>query len=423
MEKYGVDAFHLDISHVVVNDANGLIEGLNAAQGNALLHKELAEAMPGVVFSGERLHEVTFFRESFAQRWKLPPKATAHPISAFLFSRYTLPYGHLGLPNPDANLQLYQEFLDSYESWGVLPTLRLGLEQLNSDHTATESLLSIARNWQQLGLKPDFEGAWESRTLFQYVGRDGEIASQRITEEGSTFVFPGDGAGYERVFGVTQAKTLRSIPRWRGYNETTILGLNPTQSYFLSDALRDFSQVHVNSLPEGVTVTATRVTANAAVFRLECVHDSDEIDLLSNFHLVRTGIVLNGKELVLQKGATFSPGVAIVSGIRKGAIAAHPPHRGVSGDTFGEFTLALPESPRINLEFDIGLQWNVENSDGVTFIVSVQGEEIFRQHHDEPRWEHISLDLTPYSGEERNSTLYHEPGSCRKYRMGFGGLG
>ena len=398
-ERYGVDAFHLDISHVVANDANGLIEGLNSAQGNALLHKELGEAMPGVVFSGEHLHEVTFFRESFAQRGKLSPQATAHPISAFLFSRYTLPYGHLGLPNPDANLQLYQEFLDSYESWGILPTLRLGLEQLNPEHAATQRLLSVARNWQQLGLKPDFEGTWESGTLFQYSGQNGEIASQRITEEGSTFVFPGDGVGYERVFGVTQAKTLRSIPRWRGYNETTILGLNPTQSYFLSDALRDFSQVHINSLPEGVTVTETRVTANAAVFRLEHVHDSGEIDLLSNFHLVRTGIVLDGKELTLQKGATFSPGESTVSSTRKAAIAAHPPYQGVSGNTFGEFMLTLPESPRINLEFDIGLQWNVENSDGVTFIVSVQGEEIFRQHHDEPRWERIILDLTRYSGQ------------------------
>ncbi|MDE0041816.1 MAG: dockerin type I domain-containing protein [Candidatus Poribacteria bacterium] len=398
-EEYGIDAFHLDISHVVVNDANGLIEGLNAAQGNTLLHKELAEAMPGVVFSGESLHEVTFFRESFAQRWKLPPEAKPHPICAFLFSPYTLSYGYLGLPTLDANPQLYQEYLDSYESWGVLPTLRLGLEQLNPNHTATQRLLSVARNWQQLGLKPDFEGAWESGTLFQYVGQNGDIASQRITEEGSTFVFPGDSKGYERVFGVTQAKTLRSIPRWRGYNETMILGLDPNQAYFLNDVPWDFSQMHINALPEGVSITETRVTKNAAVFRLERAHGAYDIDLMSKMYSVRTGIVVDGKELTLQKGATFSPGESTVSGTRKAAIAAHPPHRGVSGDTFGEFTLTLPESPRINLEFDIGLQWNVENSDGVTFIVSVQGEEILRQHHDEPRWEHISLNLTRYSGE------------------------
>ena len=51
-QKYGVDAFFLDVSHFVFNDANGLIDGLNSGQGNVLLHKELAAAMPSVVFGG-----------------------------------------------------------------------------------------------------------------------------------------------------------------------------------------------------------------------------------------------------------------------------------------------------------------------------------------------------------------------------------
>ena len=411
-KKYRVDAFHLDISHVVVNDANGLIEGLNASQGNVLIHKEFAEAMPGVVFSGESLHEATFFRESFAQRWNLPPEAKAHPISAFLFSRYTLPYGYLGLPNPDVTPQIYQEYLDSYEIWGVLPTLSVWSEHFDPEHTATHQLLSIARSWQEHGLKPDFEGTWDAETLFQYIGRNGETAKQQTTGERSTFVLPNDGVGYERVFGVTQAKTERSLPHWRGYNETMILGLNPNQAYFLNDVPFDFSHVHINALPEGVSVTETRVTTNAAVFRLERLSRSHEIDLLSKLYLVKMGIVLDGKELTLQRGATFSPGEATVSGTRKAAIAAHPPHRGVSGDTFGEFTLTLPESPRINLEFDIGLLDNSEKSDGVTFIVSVQGEEIFRQHHQEQRWKHILLNLTPYSGENIILRFTTNPGTA-----------
>ena len=192
-EKYKVDAFHLDVSHWVTNDANGLIEGVNAGQGNVLMHRELAEAMPGVVFSGEHLHEVTFFRESFAQRWSLPhpwhltPRGTPHPISAFLFSPYTLPYGYLGLPNPDRGPQLYQEYLDAYEIWGVLPTLRLlSVDDLGPEQVRTQELLAIARTWQQLALKPDFESDWTPNTLFQYVGEDGEIAALQKTETGAT---------------------------------------------------------------------------------------------------------------------------------------------------------------------------------------------------------------------------------------------
>ena len=86
-EKYNIDAFQLDVSHYVLNDANGLIEGLTSAEANVLMHKELAQAMPGIVLSGEFLHEVTFFRESFALRGETV--GPSHPISTFLFSPYT----------------------------------------------------------------------------------------------------------------------------------------------------------------------------------------------------------------------------------------------------------------------------------------------------------------------------------------------
>ena len=410
-EKYKVDAFHLDISHFVANDANGLIEGLNSGQGNVLMHEELASAMPGVVFSGEHLHEVTFFRESFAQRWKLTSKGTPHPISAFLFSPYTLPYGYLGLPNPDKGPQLYQEYLESYENWGVLPTLRIGsVEDLLPERIETQRLLSIAQTWQQFGLRSDFETDWATKTLFQYVSKSGEIATYQAADAGSTLVLPQGGVGYERVFGVTQVTTDQSLPHWHAYNKTKILGLNPERSYFLSNAPRDFSQVHINSLPKGVSVTESRVTENAALFRLERTDVAHEIDLLSQFHLLKTGIVVNGRELPRHRGATFRKVETSISKVHKEAIDAHPPYQDVSGDTFGEWTLLLPDNPHIQLEFDIGLPEGTERSDGVTFIVSVQGDELFRQHHTQQQWQHISLDLTSYRGQHITLRFTTNPG-------------
>ena len=424
-QKYGVDAFFLDVSARVENDANGLIEGLNAGQGNVLLHKELAAAMPGVVFGGESLHEVTFFRESFAQRWKNPPqwnptrRSTPHPVCAFLFSPYTLPVGYLGLPNPDQGLQLYQEYLDTYEIWGVLPTLRVGsVEDLGPERMRTQELLSIARTWQQLGLKPDFESDWTPNTLFQYVGEAGEIAALKKTETGATFVLPEESLGYERVLGVTQVKTQRNIPHWSAYNETSIIGLHPEKSYFLSDTPRDFSQVHINALPDGVSVTESRVTENAALFRLERLDVSHEIDLLSEMHLVRTGIVHKGKELPRQRGATFQKMEVSIAGVRKSGIDAHPPYEIIQGDnirrdtsTFGEWTLSLPDtSTPLYLDFDIGLREGSDGSDGVTFIVSIQGTEIFRRRYNAQRWEHVRLDLTPYRKQRVTLRFSTTPG-------------
>ncbi|MCY3743379.1 MAG: DUF6259 domain-containing protein [Candidatus Poribacteria bacterium] len=410
-EKYQVDAFHLDVSLIAKNDANGLIEGLNSAQGNVQLHTELTEAMPQVVFGGEGLHEVTFFRESFAQRLIYSLDIKPHPISTFLFSPHTLLYGHLGLPNPDIGPELYQEYLSLYENWGVLPTLRLwSTEQLEKDHLGTQQLLSLARAWQKFGFKPDFEMDWGTGTLFQYIGKGGEVATLQKTDGRVTFVLPEDGIGYERIFGVAQVETERSLLHWHAYNQTTLLGLNPKKPYFLNDASRDFSQVHINALPEDVSLTASRVTENAALFRLERTNASHEIDLLSQFHLVRTGIVLNSEELSRQRGATFQPAEASVAGVHKTAIHAHPPYQGISGDAFGEWTLSLPDSPDIRLEFDIGLRDGSEGSDGVTFIVSIQGDEVFRKHYNEQRWEHITLDLSSYRNQQVTLRFTTTPG-------------
>ena len=140
-----------------------------------------------------------------------------------------------------------------YESWGVLPTLEAFFaSQLALDRPETQRLLSIARTWQQFGLKPDFESDWDSDTVFQYVGQNGEIATFQRTPTGSILTLPEDRIGYESVYGATQVQTDRSLPGWFAYDETGLLGLNPDKSYFLSDMPRDLLQPRINTLPESV---------------------------------------------------------------------------------------------------------------------------------------------------------------------------
>ena len=156
--EYGVDGFFMDASHYVVNDANGFIDGLTSAQGNALLHKELAEAMPGVAFGGERLHEATFARESFASR---PPlfgsQLEPHPISTFLFSPFTHAISYAPV-NPDQDPVLHREILDYSEIWGIMPTLNAWKsgQLLQPEYVETQKLLAMAGGWQpQFGLNGD----------------------------------------------------------------------------------------------------------------------------------------------------------------------------------------------------------------------------------------------------------------------------
>ena len=122
-ETYPIDGFHLDINTLFKNDPNGLVEGLTFPEGNILMHQELREAMPGIVLGGENVHEGTFFNTNVAQRWSHDNKQP-HPISSFLFSTWTSPYG-FHVPNPDSEPELYQKRQKAYVVWGVLPTIRI----------------------------------------------------------------------------------------------------------------------------------------------------------------------------------------------------------------------------------------------------------------------------------------------------------
>ena len=151
-EEYGVDGFFLDANHFVMNDGNGLIDGLNMGQGMDLLHRELAEAMPGIIFGGERLHEASFARVSLAQRPPLGVKLQPHPISSFLFA----PFAHAistAPRNPDRAPDFHQQHTRYEEIWGVMPTLNIwDVWQLGEEYVEAHKILLAARTWQQ----PDF---------------------------------------------------------------------------------------------------------------------------------------------------------------------------------------------------------------------------------------------------------------------------
>ena len=156
-DAYDFDGFFLDTSFNAINDLNGFINGLNSAQGGALLHEELAEAMPGIILGGERLHEGTFVHESLALRPLLSKNIEPHPISTFLFSPFTHAISD-ARANPDRDPVFHQQVLDFGEIWGVIPTLNAWTisQLLKPEYVETQKVLATANGWRhQYGLNGD----------------------------------------------------------------------------------------------------------------------------------------------------------------------------------------------------------------------------------------------------------------------------
>ena len=446
-DKYAIDAFHLDVSHYIANDGNGLVEGLTSAEASVLMHRQLMEAMPGVVLAGEHLHEVTFFRESIAQR-NLSEHAT-HPLSAFLFAPYTRFMGHLGFPR-EHNPQRLRYAIQFYERQGTLPTARIWNESL-LHQPITRDILAVARQWQALKLTPDIHCHWCENTLFQYTTDNGESVTYQKVDGVYSLNIPG-GNGYRRVHGVTQAATRWNLPEWRAYNEEMLLGLDPNKYYSLRNAPRDVSQLHINALSPGVYLTHTSVTPQAALFRLASTSSigktsvgmflptpamtsvPDTLRPIGDGHYtLKTNlsqpvvIILSAPPIrlphnlrdaqytaglqqhgIFQIGSWYGSGDrtnATIDGVHKETIFAHPPP--YDAETILQFTFALADAPS-TLSYSLGLDG--EHSQGVLFEIRINGQTRVDILKDTFDWTDGSLSLSEFAGQPVLLEFVTDPG-------------
>ena len=252
--------------------------------------------------------------------------------------------------------------------------------------------------------------------------------------------------------GVTQVQTHRSLPLWRAYNETSLLGLDPNRYYFLNNAPRDFSQPHINSLAPDIYISETRITDHAVLFRLESTSSNKrtavgfslptppvgyipdtlrstglgqytvEVDLsqpvviffgpLQQVNLpynlreaqFYVGLQFNG---IFELGSIHDSGerwTQTVDNIEKEVINAVPPNH---GQTILQFPLRLPQAPS-TFSFSVGLHEGC--SSGVLFQVRLNGQTYFETFKDTFDWTDSSISLSQFAGQPVLLELVTDPG-------------
>gem|GEM_PF-3816668 len=403
----GMDAIHLDVSGALWNDANGMIDGCTVVEGHRRLHRELIEALPGVVFSGEGLNEITLGHESFAQRWNNPlAGAVPHPISAFLFNEFTRSYGYC-MPKPGRSFENLNRL---YEGWGVLPTLRIDtVAELHQP--GAQRVLRVARAFQDNDLEPDFGTAWGDRDIFRWRGRAGVTAVCRNDRTGVVMEC-GAELLYRRLEGVNRAAVAGSVFGWHAYNAQELFGLDPSERYYVTAVARDLNTTHISALPGGVVAADFRLGPGVFGFQLRAVAEKPCLRLLDCIGAARTGVVRDGVEGVLEpdSGASFTPDRTACGRVVREVIYAHPPWRHGPGATFGEFTVTVPDVPDIGLDFAVGLRDGATGSDGVVFLVGIDGKEAFREHVLPGAWHERRVPLSDCRGRTVTLRFTTDPG-------------
>lgn len=159
IELYNADAVFLDQTLLAFN----VSKGPNFLTGMRNHIKRMQDKFPGILFAGEGLHEQNVAVLPFAQIHGIDslteihgmegqvPWRKAHPVSTYLFGKYTKFTGHLLTRHPSNPMFNFQE--SAYAELGVIPVLSVYNSEQEIDLPEVHKMIDRARSlkpWSKL---------------------------------------------------------------------------------------------------------------------------------------------------------------------------------------------------------------------------------------------------------------------------------
>src|SRR5262249_26109753 len=122
------------------------------------------------------------------------------------------------------------------------------------------------------------------------------------------------------------------------------------------------------------------------------------------------GVTFQGHDRPLANGAVVLHETVAVGGVTRQAIFIHPPYQAqVGGETFVQYS--VPIAPSGQFQFSVGIQDGAScNADGVTFRVTVNGAELYRQTFNPGAWHDGTVDLSKYANRTVRFRVISNPG-------------
>ena len=420
------DALHLDFP-VIVSTHEGDLEGMTTAHGAEVYLQELQAALPGVALGTEGLNEV-LLACSMAQVgepfWvQTKPGVRPHPIRSALFAPYCGLYGHLGLPSQQDSFTVFLSHHDFFDWMGAWPTMCLD-GPLNPASAGNDFVLREAAYFQRNRLMPAPEEVRYPDEVFAWRGSDGAISALFDNAPGRRLAARAtpDKPAWALLGKVNTYDGAGSVADWRAFDGKHLFGLDPDHRYPLGAGALDPKVLHLVSCNQPIVLQEVRDNARRALFRLggQTAIVADLVEIAGN---AATGILVNGRQEPLSAGGDFTASPTPCGGEALPAIGGHPPYQGTTagGLTYGEFALSVPAKGKTVLRFAIGLRdlptaeliaadQKEPLSDGVTFTISANHQELFREHWLRGKWGHREVDLSAFRGKSVTLRLSTGPG-------------
>ena len=435
IEETGADCIHLDQSLLCFNDGRGYVNGMTSMQGNVELQRKLAEALPGIAFSGEGINEYNMRYADFLQQhvygldsnaksWNDEYFEQILPITSVLYDDYTKVYHYPAYPTA---AEENEEYLQAWYRAGDVRSGHIPClyrESITSLTDPTETFTMILNDARfRMENKPVINtGSWSSKAIMSYVLKDGTIAEWIQTDKDTKF-YPDISTGVATttfVHNTTSYETDREITNWVLYDDTALYGLLENKTYYLSSKVRNNNATHITFLEENLTTRGFITNDYYTAIGFDEISPSNKrlVDILNYTGAMRAGEILYDGTTDQVSGFTTAQtfwhtlknqGQVRHMGDR---IMFHPPWEtevDSIGYTWYEFDveLAVVGNATFSASFQLATAESAAGSDGVIFKIfawatddvnktNVVSQEVFCTSEIALP---VSLDITQFEGK------------------------
>ncbi len=229
----GADVIYLDQTNGVLGKY--FVNGMTGVQGVMLLEQEMLVAYPNIAMETEQFNPMASNRASFA----LTTVNLGHPLSGYIFSPFikVVPEGYYYSP---IDLPTW----DQFANWG----------HFTPGASTDETWMQITGAFQQYDLVPDSRLPRNANQMSGFSGPNGVTGFFEKTSTTRSFVVyrPGQSAltfGL-RYTNITQWSGPGYVKNWLIYNGSTMLGLDPAQTYYFDPGVGlNSTRFHVTAIP------------------------------------------------------------------------------------------------------------------------------------------------------------------------------
>lgn len=237
----GVEVIYLD--EAMSPCGTSVVDGVTRFEGLMLLEEEILAAYPNVVIQTEQFNPLASRHASFA----LSQMPLGHPLSGYIFSHFIhiVPEGVMISPTDLENIEAFMKY--GY----ILPGASVG-----TNVPEDGPWFDIIRAFNQYDLVCDSRMPRNANQLSGFAGIGGVTAyfEQYSDHLGLRVYVPGEDPEWvgRRVYNTTTWSGPGAIEDWLIYNGTTLMGLDPEQTYYVDETVTlDQSRFHVTAVPPG----------------------------------------------------------------------------------------------------------------------------------------------------------------------------